>query len=92
MQVGFHTGMRLFLLGFENAQQESAAVSSNGNGIAKFDDVTDDFRAIAARNMLAKILLGRFIVTLASMHRFSPFVRQPVGGVSGFCAWRHRSP
>lgn len=49
------TGMRLFLLGFENSRKNiEAAGGANGNG--KLDDVIDDFRAIAARGAASVVL------------------------------------
>jgi hypothetical protein len=43
------TGMRLFLLGFENSRRNVSEALGTENGNAKFDDVIDDFRTIAAR-------------------------------------------
>ena len=50
------TGMRLFLLGFENSRRNVAAALGTENGNAKFDDVIDDFRAIAARGAASVVL------------------------------------
>ena len=50
------TGMRLFMLGFENSRQKIEAAQGNGNGNAKFDEVIDDFRAIAARGAASVVL------------------------------------
>ncbi len=50
------TGMRLFLLGFENSRQSVAAALGNENGSTKFDDVIDDFRAIAAHGAASVVL------------------------------------
>ena len=50
------TGMRLFLLGFENSRRNVTAALGNENGKARFDDMIDDFRAIAARGAASVVL------------------------------------
>lgn len=50
------TGMRLFMLGFENSRQNVLAARNGGNGDARIDDVIDDFRAIAARGAASVVL------------------------------------
>lgn len=50
------TGMRLFLLGFENSWRNIAAASGSENGNAKFNDVIDEFRATAARGAASVVL------------------------------------
>ncbi len=50
------TGMRLFLLGFENSRRNVSEALGTENGNAKFDDVIDDFRAIAARGAASVVL------------------------------------
>jgi hypothetical protein len=50
------TGMRLFLLGFENSRRNVIGARDGENGNAKFADVLDDFRAIAARGAASVVL------------------------------------
>ena len=50
------TGMRLFMLGFENSRRNVAAAQGNENGNAKLNDVIDDFRSIAARGAASVVL------------------------------------
>lgn len=50
------TGMRLFMLSFENSRQSVAEAQNGGNGSAKFDEIVDDFRAIAARGAASVVL------------------------------------
>ena len=50
------TGMRLFMLGFENSRQNMAAARSGENGDARFDEMIDDFRGIAARGAASVVL------------------------------------
>ena len=52
------TGMRLFLLGFGGlaADVEEAVTANGGNDAAKFADMIDDFRAIAARGAASVVL------------------------------------
>ena len=50
------TGMRLFMLGFENSWQNVTAARNGGNGDPRFDEVIDDFRAIAARGAASVVL------------------------------------
>ena len=50
------TGMRLFMLGFENSWQNVAAARHGGNGDARFDDMIDDCRGIAARASASVVL------------------------------------
>lgn len=50
------TGMRLFMLAFENSQKNATATHHNGNGNTKFDEVIDDFRSIAARGAASVVL------------------------------------
>ena len=50
------TGMRLFMLGFENSRQNMVAARNGGNGDPKFDDMIDDFRAMAARGAASVVL------------------------------------
>ena len=50
------TGMRLFMLGFENSRQNVTAARNGGNGDPRFDEVIDDFRAIAARGAASVVL------------------------------------
>lgn len=50
------TGMRLFLLCFENSRRTVAAARDGENGNTKLDDVVDDFRSIAARGAASVVL------------------------------------
>ncbi len=46
----------LFLLGFENSRRNVSEALGTENANAKFDDVIDDFRAIAARGAASVVL------------------------------------
>ncbi|MBM3517710.1 MAG: hypothetical protein FJX56_07480 [Alphaproteobacteria bacterium] len=48
--------MRLFRLGFENSRRLTAAARNGENGNARFDDMIDDFRAVAARGAASVVL------------------------------------
>jgi hypothetical protein len=50
------TGMRLFLLGFENSRRNVTAARNGANGSGRLDDVADDFRTIAARGAASVVL------------------------------------
>lgn len=50
------TGMRLFMLGFENSRQNVLGAADGGNGSARLNEFVDDFRAIAARGAASVVL------------------------------------